>query len=204
MEAIVKLQYSDYNDDEFITSDNYFNEGEYRKALEREFENVNEAVNNFVKNTNRGVSRDFLGIDGQLYQIEEKTSQNASKVAYTQCVCTLYKQNGEDEDVDGIVASIVSSEPTVLPLEFNQGTMDGEFEVELTSWLKERSSILSYGKSKGLGDDWVILNEPCRDVFLSFKNKNNDDVDVVLRSCKILGVLDNNGVVLYSNKHCFV
>lgn len=204
MEAIIKLQYSSYGDDQFNDeSDCYSSEGDYEKALASELERGNGVVSDFVKNANKRVSREFLGTDGQLYQIVEKVPQNPSKMAYTQCICTLHKSNGDFEDVDGIVSSLVSREPIILPMEIDPQSMEDDFEVEFTSWVREHFSISSYGSKNNLGDDWVALHEPCRDVFLTFKNKNNDNVNAVLRDCKILGTLDDNSVVLYSSDHGF-
>lgn len=80
--------------------------------------------------------------------------------------------------------------------------MDEEFETELLSWLKEHKSINSYADANGY--DWVLANEPTRELFVSFNNKSDIEVDVVLHDCKIMDIVDDTMIVLYVDNSNFL
>lgn len=202
MKATLKLPYNYYNDGSFDVDPSYYKDGEYGERMNDEFNKTSDSVYNAMSDSNKCVSRDFLSRDGQSYGISEKTSYSEDKVAYSQCMCDIYDVNGNDKSIDSFVSDVVSNDRFVLVCNLSFSDMDEEFETELLSWLKEHKSINSYADVKG--DDWVLANEPTMELFVSFNNKSDVEVDVVLHGCKIMDIVDDTMIVLYVDNSNFL
>ena len=202
MKATLKLPYNYYNDGSFDVDPSYYKDGEYGERMNDEFNKTSESVYNAMSDSNKCVSRAFLSRDGQSYRISEKTSYSEDKVAYSQCMCDIYDVNGNDKSIDSFVSDVVSNDRFVLVCNLSFSDMDEEFETELLSWLKEHKSINSYADANG--DDWVLANEPTRELFVSFNNKSDVEVDVVLHDCKIMDIVDDTMIVLYVDNSNFL
>lgn len=196
------LQYTYQDESEFKSMNGYYSDGEYADVVRDEFERTNEGIYNSMSNANRRDSRAFLGKDGQTYQFSDKTSQNEDKVAYSQCNCEIYDMDGSSKTIDSIVSDIVKGESFVFACSLDIESIDEEFETDFLVWTREHSNVNKLMPSKG--EEWVLRNEPTRDLILSFINKSSDEVRVNMNGCKIVDIIGDNTFVMFVESAEFI
>ena len=196
MEAKIYLQYVSYDDNLFSTSDDYYkDENAYMNAITEEYERNKDVVTNSILDMIDGSGGLYSGVDGNTYTFGQKTPQMEEKYSYTKCDCTIFNENGENESVDNIISKLVSQQPTVYMIELDRDTSDEEFEEELRMWTNDHNGINQYKSFKG--DDWAWANEPVRNIKISFKNKNDETVNMMLCDCRILDIINDSSYILY-------
>jgi hypothetical protein len=198
MKADFYLPYYDYNDGAFDVSNDYYSEDEYSKAVSDEYNKNKDIVYNSMLDAKNGSRSLIQGSDGQTYKFGQKTSQKDDKVAYSRCEGTLYDGNGNEDTVDGIIEKFAKQKPFLEIIGFDTDTSEEEFESEVSLWAREHNSINTY-KDK-LGEEWVLMKEPKRNIKLHFKNKANQDVYAMLEDCKIMDIVNDNAFVLFVEK----
>ena len=196
MEAKVYLQYASYDDNLFSVSESYYkDENEYINAITEDYDRNKDIVTNSVLDMIEGSGRLYSGADGNTYTFGQKSVQAEEKYSYTKCDCTIFNEDGEDESVDSIISKLVSQQPTVYMFELDRDTSEEEFEEELRMWVNDHNGIDQYKPFKG--DEWAWVNEPVRNVKISFKNKRNETVNIMLIDCRILDIIDKSSYILY-------
>ena len=196
MEAKIYLQYSSYDDGLFSASEDYYkDENAYINAITEEYDRNKDIVTNSILDMIDGSGTLYSGVDGNTYVFGQKSAQTEEKYSYAKCNCTIFNEDGEDESVDSIISKLVSQEPTVYMIELDMDTTDEEFEEELRMWVNEHNGIDQYKAFKG--DEWAWVNEPTRNVKISFQNKNNQTVDMMLCDCRILDIVSASSYILY-------
>ena len=179
MEAKVYLQYVSYDDSLFSASEDYYKgENDYINAITEDYNRNKDIVTNSVLDMIEGSGRLYSGADGNTYAFGQKTSQKEEKYSYTKCDCTIFNE-----------------EPTVYMFELDRDTSEEEFEEELRMWVNDHNGINQYKAFKG--EEWTWVNEPVRNVKISFKNNNNETVNILLIDCRILDIIDNTSYILY-------
>lgn len=196
MEAKVYLQYVSYDDSLFSASEDYYkDENDYINAITEDYNRNKDIVTNSVLDMIEGSGRLYSGTDGNTYAFGQKTPQKEEKCSYTKCDCTIFNEDGEDESVDSMITRLVSQQPTVYMFELDRDTSEEEFEEELRMWANDHNGINQYKAFKG--EEWAWANEPVRNVKVSFKNKRNETVNIMLIDCRILDIVDNSSYILY-------
>jgi hypothetical protein len=142
-----------------------------------------------------GSGRLYSGVDGNTYAFGQKTPQKEEKYSYAKCDCTVFNEDGEDESVDSMISRLVSQQPTVYMFELDRDTSEEEFEEELRMWVNDHNGINQYKSFKG--EEWAWANEPVRNMKVSFKNKRNETVNIMLIDCRILDIVGNSSYILY-------
>ena len=198
MEVTLYLPYYDYNDGAFDVNNDYYNEEDYINAVSSEYNKNKDVVFNSMLDAKNGSASLVQGADGQTYKFGQKTSQNEDKVAYSSCKGVLCNDGGEDETVDGFIEKFARQKQCIEMVELDGDTSEEEFESEMMLWIKEHDSINQY-KDK-LGEEWVWMKEPKRNVKVHFKNKANEDIYGILENCKIMDIIDNNMFILFIEK----
>ena len=198
MEVTVFLPYYDYNDGAFDVNHNYYNEEEYSKIMEDEYNKNKDIIFNSMTDAKNGSGTLVGTSDAQTYKFGEKTSQNAEKVAFSSCQGILYDENGDKESVDNFIEKFARQKQFVEMLELDGDTSEEEFETEMSLWMKEHSSINSYMDK--LGEEWVWMKEPQRNVKVRFKNKANEEINAILENCKIMDIIEGNTFILFVEK----
>ena len=196
MEAKIYLQYTNYDDGLFSASEDYYkDENAYMNAITEEYDRNKDIVTNSILDMLDGSGGLYSGVDGNTYVFGQKSPQAEEKYSYAKCDCTIFNEDGEDESVDSIISKLVSQEPTVYMIELDMDTTDEEFEEELRMWANEHNGIDQYKSFKG--DEWAWVNEPTRNVKISFQNKNNQTVSMMLCDCRILDIVSMGSYILY-------
>ena len=196
MEAKVYLQYIAYDDNIFSVSEDYYkDENEYINAITEDYDRNKDIVTNSVLDMMEGSGRLYSGADGNTYAFGQKTPQKEEKYSYAKCDCTVFNEDGEDESVDSMISRLVSQQPTVYMFELDRDTSEEEFEEELRMWTNDHNGINQYKAFKG--EEWAWANEPARNVKVSFKNKRNETVNIMLIDCRILDIVDDSSYILY-------
>lgn len=196
MEAKVYLQYVSYDDSLFSASEDYYKgENDYINAITEDYNRNKDIVTNSVLDMIEGSGRLYSGADGNTYAFGQKTSQKEEKYSYAKCDCIIFNEDGEDESVDSMISRLVSQQPTVYMFELDRDTSEEEFEEELRMWVNDHNGINQYKPFKG--EEWAWANEPARNVKVSFKNKRNETVNIMLIDCRILDIVDNSSYILY-------
>lgn len=196
MEGKVYLQYIAYDDNLFSVGEDYYkDENEYINAITEDYDRNKDIVTNSVLDMMEGSGRLYSGVDGNTYVFGQKMSQKEEKYSYAKCDCTIFNEDGEDESVDSMISRLVSQQPTVYMFELDRDTSEEEFEEELRMWVNDHNGINQYKPFKG--EEWAWVNEPARNVKVSFKNKSNETVNIMLIDCRILDIVDNSSYILY-------
>ena len=196
MEAKVYLQYIAYDDNLFSVSEDYYkDENEYINAITEDYDRNKDIVTNSVLDMMEGSGRLYSGADGNTYAFGQKAPQKEEKYSYAKCDCMIFNEDGEDESVDSMISRLVSQQPTVYMFELDRDTSEEEFEEELRMWVNDHNGINQYKAFKG--EEWTWVNEPVRNVKISFKNNNNETVNILLIDCRILDIIDNTSYILY-------
>lgn len=196
MEGKVYLQYIAYDDNLFSVGEDYYkDENEYINAITEDYDRNKDIVTNSVLDMMEGSGRLYSGVDGNTYAFGQKTPQKEEKYSYAKCDCTVFNEDGEDESVDSMISRLVSQQSTVYMFELDRDTSEEEFEEELRMWVNDHNGINQYKAFKG--EEWAWANEPARNVKVSFKNKRNETVNIMLIDCRILDIVGNSSYILY-------
>ena len=81
---------------------------------------------------------------------------------------------------------------------FDLKLRDGMKMTKILEKIAKVSGINQY-KDK-LGEEWVWMKEPKRNVKVHFKNKANENIYGVLENCKIMDIIDDNMFILFIEK----
>lgn len=194
MKVTLYLPYYDYNDGDFDVSNDYYKSNEdYFNAMQQNVQQTRGAVIDSMSNyMNGGSMRDYQTSDGQTYRFGQQTSQNEDKVAYAQCEATLYNEEGKDEKVDEFIEDYVSNDVQLYILNLDLDSSEEDFEQEINLWTTEHNNIQKYSEIKG--DDWILDNEPKRNIKLKFINNANEEKFAELVNCKIM---EKQGMNIY-------
>ena len=198
MKVTLYLPYYDYNDGAFDVSNDYYNDEEYIKAVESEYNKNKDIVYYSMLDYNNGSSSLVQGTDGQTYKFGQNTAQKQEKVAYSSCEGTLYDENGKDDTVDALITHFAKQKPFIEMIEIDGDTGEEEFLTEISLWAREHKSINKYKDYKG--EEWAWVNEPKRNVKVHFVNNANEDLYAILENCKIMDIVDDNSMILYIEK----
>jgi len=202
VEVTLYLPYYDYNDDAFDVSNNYYEDGEYIDKMSSEYNNSKDVVYNSILNAQNGTSRLVKGCDEQTYKIGSKPIQSEDKIAFSSSKGVIYNENGDTETVDNLISHFVNKKPFIEMVEFDDATSEEEFISEISLWVKEHNGINKYMDFKG--DEWVLENEPKRNIHIRFRNKANEELDGILENCKILDIVDGQTMIIYISKFTLV
>lgn len=183
MKATIYLPYySIYDDGYFDVSDDYYkSDSDYVNAIASNVKNTRNAIVNYVEN---GATNVYKSSDGQIYKYDNKSQNDVNKVSYAQCDAVIFNANGENESVDNFISEYVSKKPQLYIISLNLDTSDEDFEQELNLWTKDHNELQKYSSAKG--DEWILDNEPVRDLRLEFLNNANEKTYAVLKNCKIM------------------
>lgn len=198
MRVSLYLAYYDYYSSEFDADDSYYGEGEYANAINEEFIRSSDAVDRSMKSLIKGSRDVFMGTDGKSYSLSVKPQQNEDKVAYSRCDAVLYDEDGSEETVDGLISKFVSQGPFIEMVELDIDSSDEDFETECSIWKSEHDRINSYIEKTS--ESWVAMNEPKRNLKMSFTNNAGEDVKALLVNCKIMDVPENGVLIIYVEK----
>lgn len=198
MKVTLYLPYYDYNDGAFDVNNEYYDENEYINAMSNEYNKNKDIVFNSMLGVKNGSQGGLIGADGKTYKFGSKASQNEDKVSYSSCEGVIYDEDGKEDDIDKIIEHFAKTESFVELVEFDMDTPEEEFETELSLWKKEHENINQYKSIQG--EEWAWVNEPKRNVKMSFINKANETIYAVLENCKIMDIVDRNMYILFVEK----
>lgn len=199
------LPFFDYNDSKFDKESKGLSGQDYVNALEKEYNKSKSIVDSFMNSENIDY-RTFKSNDGQIYSFNQKTQQNEQNVAYTKCSAIALDVEDNEETVDSLIEHFSKQEMFIFKLEFMED-MEEDFEIELNLWKSEHTKLNSY-KENGFEfvpdrngnkipiDEWILANEPIRNVRISFLNKANQMVYAELKNCKIIDIENKNKIDL--------
>lgn len=197
MEVTIYLPYYDYNDSSFDVNDNYYSsEEDYINAVSNEYNKSKDIVYNSMAMHKKGGS--LIGVDGNMYKFGQSHYDSDDRISYSKCESVIFNDEGKEDDVDTIIEHFAKQESFVEMIELNLDTSEEEFESEISLWSREHNKINKY-KNK-LGEEWVWVNEPKRDIKLHFKNKANEDIYAVFENCKIMDKVDTNMYIVFVEK----
>lgn len=189
------MPYESIDDGVFSISEDYYGQGEYEKAIEREHERTRGVdLYESVYNSKKAAGGVFEGSDGKMYSVNQESGQGQGKVAYSACDGMLYDDTGEEDTVDRLISMFASQSRFVEMASFDGDTMEEDFESELSLWLREHSRIAS--RVDEFGDEWVLAHEPRRVIGVRFTNNAGEDVYAFLEDCMVMDVADGDSVIL--------
>lgn len=198
MKVTLYLPYYDYNDGAFDVSGDYYDENEYINAISDEYNKNKDIVYNSMLDYNNGSRNVLTGADGKTYKFASKASQDEDKVAHASCEGVIYDEDGKEDTVDNLIEHFAKTESFVELVEFDMDTPEEEFETELSLWKKEHENINKYKSVQG--EEWAWVNEPKRNVKVSFVNKSNETIYAVLENCKIMDMVSQNMYIIFVEK----
>lgn len=205
MKASTYLPYFDYNDSKFDIQGSTVNGQDYADMLEKEYNRSKGAVDCFM-NGKESPATALKSEDGQTYHFGQNIAQNEPKMLYSKSSAIILDADDKDETVDTLIEHFARQEMFISKLEFMED-MEEDFEIELTLWKNEHNKLNSY-KTKGYKfitdrngnrepiDEWILKNEPVRNVRISFLNKANTMIFAELKKCKIIDIEKNNKIDL--------
>lgn len=187
--------YSAFEDGSFdVNSDFYKTNADYFNAMADSVAKTENGIMNGMMNYERGGTlNDFRGTDGQTYAFRGNQQGKADKVDYAKCDGVLL--NAEDNTdciVDKFIEDFVSKDVHLYTINLDLDSSDEDFEQELNLWNRDHENIQKYSETKG--NDWILDNEPMRNIRMKFKNKANDIVTADLVNCKIM---EKHGITAY-------
>ena len=171
MKVKAYLAYYDINSDDFNDMNDYY----------KTSDDYVQAVNSMNKSSSTIV---YKAPSGQEYRFHDNVRQNEEKVAYAQCDAILYNKEGKDETVDEFITECVSKNVQLYTLRFDLDNCEPDFEQELNLWFSEHHNLQRYAKEKE--DDWILNNEPKRNIKIEFINKANEKKYAEFVNCKIM------------------
>lgn len=199
------LPYFDYNDSKFDIQNSTVNGQDYADMLEKEYNRSKSAVDSFMSGKESPTTA-LKSDDGQTYSFGQNNAQNEPKMLYSKSSAIVLDTNDKDETIDMLIEHFAKQEMFISKLEFKDD-MEEDFELELTLWKNEHNKLNSY-KDKGNKfvtdrngnrepiDEWILKNEPIRNVRISFLNKANTMIYAELKNCKIIDIEKNNKIDL--------
>ena len=127
----------------------------------------------------------YRGTNGQTYVFGQKNTSNDDYkyINYSSCDGKLLNINGELENVDDLISHFSKQEMFISKFILDMNNCQEEFESEIYLWIKEHNNIQKYASK---GEDWVLMNEPKRNVRVIFNNKANENVYAEFVNCKII------------------
>ncbi len=199
MNAKIYLPYINYGDDLFSMNNDYYSDSNsYIDAMTDDYNRNKDIVTNSVLDMMEGHGNLYSGTDGNTYSFGQSTQQAEEKYSYAKCDCTIFNEEGEDESVDSIISNMVRQQPVVYMVELDRDTSEEEFEEELRAWSNDHNGINQYKVFKG--EEWGWMNEPVRNLKVSFQNKKGDTIYMMLNGCRILDIVDGTSYILYIDK----
>jgi len=196
MEAELFIQYYGYEDDEFEIDNDFYKNGEYEKVVSNEYAKSKDDVFNSMT-TYKFKSSNVSSSPWEQYGITSKSS-GEERVVYSSSKCVLYSENGEDENVDGIIDKFVAQKPFVEMIELDLDSSEEDFIYEFSMWIREHNKINEYASKNG--EDWGWKNEPIRDLRISFINKATEKVFAKLSNCRIMDIVDEKTLIVFIEK----
>ena len=205
MKVSTYLPYFDYNDSNFDIQSSTVNGQDYADMLEKEYNRSKSIIDSFM-NGKESPTTALKSDDGQTYYFGQNNAKNELKMLYSKSSAIILDADDKDETVDMLIEHFARQEMFVSKLEF-MDDMEEEFELELSLWKNEHNKLNSY-KDKGNKfvtdrngnrepiDEWILKNEPVRNVRLSFLNKANTMIYAELKNCKIIDIEKNNKIDL--------
>lgn len=205
MKASAYLPYFDYNDSKFDIQSSTVNGQDYADMLEKEYNRSKGVVDCFMSGKESHTMA-FKSDDGQTYNFGQSNAQNEPKMLYSKSSAIILDTDDKDETVDMLIEHFAKQEMFISKFEF-MDDMEEDFEIELTLWKNEHNKLNSY-KDKGYKfitnrngnrepiDEWILKNEPVRNVRISFLNKANTMIYAELKNCKIIDIEKNNKIDL--------
>lgn len=199
------LPYFDYNDSKFDVQSSTVNGQDYADMLEKEYNRSKGAIDCFM-NGKESPTMALKSDDGQTYHFGQNNAQNEPKMLYSKSSAIILDADDKDETVDTLIEHFARQEMFISKFEF-MDDMEEDFEIELTLWKNEHNKINSYkdignrfftdwnGKRTPI-DEWILKNEPVRNVRISFLNKANTMIYAELKNCKIIDIEKNNKIDL--------
>ena len=199
------LPYFDYNDSKFDIQSSTVNGQDYADMLEKEYNRSKSIVDSFM-NGKESPTTALKSDDGQTYYFGQNNAKNELKMLYSKSSAIMLDADDKDETVDMLIEHFARQEMFVSKLEF-MDDMEEDFELELSLWKNEHNKLNSY-KDKGNKfvtdrngnrepiDEWILKNEPVRNVRISFLNKANTMIYAELKNCKIIDIEKNNKIDL--------
>ena len=205
MKVTTYLPYFDYNDSNFDIQSSTVNGQDYADMLEKEYNRSKSVVDSFM-NGKESPTTALKSDDGQTYYFGQNNAKNELKTLYSKSSAIILDADDQDETVDMLIEHFARQEMFVSKLEF-MDDMEEDFELELSLWKNEHNKLNSY-KDKGNKfvtdrngnrepiDEWILRNEPVRNVRISFLNKANTMIYAELKNCKIIDIEKNNKIDL--------
>lgn len=205
MKVSTYLPYFDYNDSKFDIQGSMVNGQDYADMLEKEYNRSKGAIDSFM-NGKESHTTTLKSDDGQAYHFGQNNAKNEPKMLYSKSSAIVLDADDKDETVDMLIEHFARQEMFISKLEFMED-MEEDFEIELTLWKNEHSKLNSY-KDKGNKfvtdrngnrepiDEWILKNEPVRNVRIAFLNKANTMIYAELKNCKIIDIEKNNKIDL--------
>ena len=205
MKVSAYLPYFDYNDSKFDIQNSTVNGQDYADMLEKEYNRSKGAIDSFMSGKEIPTTA-LKSDDGQTYHFGQNKAQNEPKMLYSKSSAIILDTDDKDETVDTLIEHFARQEMFISKLEF-MNDMEEDFEIELTLWKNEHNKLNSY-KDKGYKlftdrngdrmpiDEWILKNEPVRNVRIAFLNKANTMIYAELKNCKIIDIEKNNKIDL--------
>lgn len=157
---------------------------DYIKQLEAEFRRSSDAFSELMSNSPR-----------QMNQPQKTTDLKKTEYSFVPCEGKLFVEGGIEADVDYMIEMFARRLKFNGQLRLDYTTISEEFEEELKSWENTHQNVKRLGTEHSA--EWVNANLPRRNLYVSFKNKANEDVcgvlnNVILTGHKAAGVYDIN------------
>lgn len=179
MNVTFYMPYFDYNDDSFSVDNNYYKDNDYTNKLVSEYEKYKDIIYETMSDSTGSHS----GLNGNTYMMGQKSPYKEDKISYAQCQGLLYDMDNNPETVDNLITYFSQQEMFITRFRLDFNSSDEEFETEFGVWNRGHDEIHTY---ESYGEDWVLQNEPKRNVKICFKNNANKDIYAELVNCKII------------------
>lgn len=181
MNVTFYLPFYKYSDTAFDMADNALEGVDYANKLREEYEKTKHGVDAYM----HGDVNSYRGTNGQTYVFGQKNTSNDDYkyINYSSCDGKLLNINGELENVDDLISHFSKQEMFISKFILDMNDCQEEFESEIYLWIKEHNNIQKYASK---GEDWVLMNEPKRNVRVIFNNKANENVYAEFVNCKII------------------
>lgn len=189
MIAKLYIPYYGYNESANDIENAFDRDGGYISALMDEYNKSKDIVYNAVKDGT------LMAGSPKDYKFGQRSSEQDDKVSFIGCKCKLFNDEMGDESVDGIVTHFAKQESFMCVAYLDLDEIDEDYESELSLWINEHNNVNKYAEK--MGDDWVLANEPTKDLKMSFINNANEEIKCLLRGCRIIDVIEKGQLVLF-------
>ena len=191
MECKILLPYIDYYNTSFDVDDNFFSNGEYERALNKNNDMYGDSIYNHISNggfnDNTTVFRGSTMFNDTINGFNKKVSKNEEKTLYSSCDCSIYNEYMKDITINEIMEQTFIKDVSVMFIKPNFDTAEEEFEEDFKLWVKTHKNI----NLQKMSDEWKFENEPKKNIRLVISNKEFD-----LMNCKILEMSNSGFFVL--------